>query len=343
MAVLASWPTMLSNLLVGKIDGVLLDLGVSSPQLDDAERGFSFLRDGPLDMRMDNSQGETAAQWLARAEVEDMAWVFKTYGEEKNARHIARCIAADRDEKPFLRTKDLAGLIERITKHKERNKHPATRVFQAIRIYINSELDQIDQALEGALQVLAPKGRLSIISFHSLEDRMVKRFIRRHSKGEEVPYGLPVTETELNRSRQLLPIGKAMKPSDEEIALMPGPQFCTQNCRAFALLRLTVSKSQLNLARIVLQDLWQHKWILLLGMLVLGNAVAVVYTSHISRTQTSELDKLLQERDRLDIEWRNLLLEEQSQAEHSRITRIATKELDMIRPLPNEEVVVRLP
>lgn len=205
--------------LVGKIDGVLLDLGVSSPQLDDAERGFSFLRDGPLDMRMDNSQGETAAQWLARAEVEDMAWVFKTYGEEKNARHIARCIAADRDEKPFLRTKDLAGLIERITKHKERNKHPATRVFQAIRIYINSELDQIDQALEGALQVLAPKGRLSIISFHSLEDRMVKRFIRRHSKGEEVPYGLPVTEADLNRSRQLLPIGKAMKPSDEEIAV----------------------------------------------------------------------------------------------------------------------------
>ncbi|BCV62833.1 16S rRNA (cytosine(1402)-N(4))-methyltransferase RsmH [Shewanella algae] len=205
--------------LVGKIDGVLLDLGVSSPQLDDAERGFSFLRDGPLDMRMDNSQGQTAAQWLARAEVEDMAWVFKTYGEEKNARHIARCIAADRDEKPFLRTKDLAGLIERITKHKERNKHPATRVFQAIRIYINSELDQIDQALEGALQVLAPKGRLSIISFHSLEDRMVKRFIRRHSKGEEVPYGLPVTEAELNRSRQLLPIGKAMKPSDEEIAV----------------------------------------------------------------------------------------------------------------------------
>ncbi len=205
--------------LVGKIDGVLLDLGVSSPQLDDAERGFSFLRDGPLDMRMDNSQGQTAAQWLARAEVEDMAWVFKTYGEEKNARHIARCIAADRDEKPFLRTKDLAGLIERITKHKERNKHPATRVFQAIRIYINSELDQIDQALEGALQVLAPKGRLSIISFHSLEDRIVKRFIRRHSKGEEVPYGLPVTEAELNRSRQLLPIGKAMKPSDEEIAV----------------------------------------------------------------------------------------------------------------------------
>ncbi|QIR15850.1 16S rRNA (cytosine(1402)-N(4))-methyltransferase RsmH [Shewanella aestuarii] len=207
--------------LVGKVNGVLLDLGVSSPQLDDAERGFSFLRDGPLDMRMDNSQGQTAAQWLARAEIEDMAWVFKTYGEEKNARHIARCIAADRDEKPFLRTKDLADLIARITKNKERNKHPATRVFQAIRIYINSELEQIDQALEGALKVLAPEGRLSVISFHSLEDRMVKRFIRRHSQGESVPHGLPITEAEINKSRTLKAVGKAMKPSDEEIEQNP--------------------------------------------------------------------------------------------------------------------------
>ncbi|UJF22461.1 16S rRNA (cytosine(1402)-N(4))-methyltransferase RsmH [Shewanella sp. OMA3-2] len=207
--------------LVGKINGVLLDLGVSSPQLDDADRGFSFLRDGPLDMRMDNSQGETAAQWIARAEIEDMAWVFKTYGEEKNARHIARCIAADRDEKPFLRTKDLAELIARITKNKERNKHPATRVFQAIRIYINSELEQIDQALEGSLKVLAPEGRLSVISFHSLEDRMVKRFIRRHSQGESVPYGLPITEDEINKSRKLKPMSKALKPSDEEIEQNP--------------------------------------------------------------------------------------------------------------------------
>ncbi|MCL1142897.1 16S rRNA (cytosine(1402)-N(4))-methyltransferase RsmH [Shewanella gaetbuli] len=207
--------------LTGQINGVLLDLGVSSPQLDDADRGFSFLRDGPLDMRMDNSQGETAAQWLARAEIEDMAWVFKTYGEEKNARHIARCIAADRDEKPFLRTKDLADLIARITKNKERNKHPATRVFQAIRIYINSELEQIDQALEGSLKVLAPAGRLSVISFHSLEDRMVKRFIRRHSQGESVPHGLPITEAEINKSRKLKALGKAMKPSDAEIEQNP--------------------------------------------------------------------------------------------------------------------------
>jgi len=207
--------------LTAKINGVLLDLGVSSPQLDDAERGFSFLRDGPLDMRMDNSQGQTAAQWIARAEIEDMAWVFKTYGEEKNSRHIARCIAADREKTPFLRTKDLADLIARITKNKERNKHPATRVFQAIRIYINSELEQIDQALEGALAVLAPQGRLSVISFHSLEDRMVKRFIRRHSQGESVPHGLPIMEAELNKSRKLKAVSKALKPSDAELELNP--------------------------------------------------------------------------------------------------------------------------
>ncbi|MCL1047474.1 16S rRNA (cytosine(1402)-N(4))-methyltransferase RsmH [Shewanella electrodiphila] len=207
--------------LKGKIDGVLLDLGVSSPQLDDAERGFSFLRDGPLDMRMDNSQGQTAAQWIAKAEIEDMAWVFRTYGEEKNSRHIARCIAADRDETPFLRTKDLADLIARITKNKERNKHPATRVFQAIRIYINSELEQIEQALEGAVSVLAPEGRLSVISFHSLEDRMVKRFIRKNSQGASVPHGLPITEAEINKSRKLKAIGKAMKPSDIEIEQNP--------------------------------------------------------------------------------------------------------------------------
>ncbi|MEH6734816.1 MAG: 16S rRNA (cytosine(1402)-N(4))-methyltransferase RsmH [Shewanella sp.] len=207
--------------LTGRINGVLLDLGVSSPQLDDAERGFSFLRDGPLDMRMDNSQGQTAAQWIARAEIEDMAWVFKTYGEEKNSRHIARCIAADREKTPFLRTKDLADLIARITKNKERNKHPATRVFQAIRIYINSELEQIDQALEGALAVLAPQGRLSVISFHSLEDRMVKRFIRRHSQAESVPYGLPIMEAELNKSRKLKAVSKALKPSDAELEQNP--------------------------------------------------------------------------------------------------------------------------
>ncbi|GLS82190.1 16S rRNA (cytosine(1402)-N(4))-methyltransferase RsmH [Paraferrimonas haliotis] len=207
--------------LTGQIDGVLLDLGVSSPQLDDAARGFSFMRDGPLDMRMDDTQGETAAQWLQRAEAEDIAWVLKTYGEERFAKKIARAIVQDRELEPFRTTKQLADLIGRLVRSKDRNKHPATRSFQGIRIYINSELEQIDQALEGALKVLAVDGRLSVISFHSLEDRMVKRFIRRHSQGDPVPDGLPITEDQINQSKRLKPEGKMIKPSAQEIEANP--------------------------------------------------------------------------------------------------------------------------
>ncbi|SHH98741.1 16S rRNA (cytosine(1402)-N(4))-methyltransferase RsmH [Ferrimonas marina] len=206
--------------LKGQIDGVLLDLGVSSPQLDDAERGFSFLRDGPLDMRMDNSRGETAAQWLARAEANDIAWVLKTFGEEKFSRPIARKIKEHIAEGlPMERTLDLAGLIEKMTpQHKrEKGKHPATRSFQAIRMYINSELEEIEQALQGAVQVLAPAGRLSVISFHSLEDRMVKRFMRKMSQGQEAPRGLPLTQAQLDESKVLKLVGKALKPSDGEV------------------------------------------------------------------------------------------------------------------------------
>ena len=165
--------------LVGKIDGLLLDLGVSSPQLDDAERGFSFQKDGPLDMRMDPTSGISAADWLAKAEADDIAWVLKEFGEERFAKKIGRAIVHDRVEKPFTRTRQLAELIARLIPNKEKNKHPATRSFQAIRIYINSELEEVERAMEGALTVLAPAGRLAIISFHSLEDRLVKQFIRK--------------------------------------------------------------------------------------------------------------------------------------------------------------------
>ncbi|USD37216.1 MULTISPECIES: 16S rRNA (cytosine(1402)-N(4))-methyltransferase RsmH [Ferrimonas] len=207
--------------LVGQVDGVLLDLGVSSPQLDDAERGFSFLRDGPLDMRMDNTQGETASQWLHRADAKDIAWVIRTFGEDKYAGPISRAIKAHIEEgKPLERTRDLAKLIEDITpKHKmEKGKHPATRTFQAVRIYINSELEEIEQALKGSLVALAPEGRLSIISFHSLEDRMVKRFMRRQSQGEPLPPGLPLTEEQINKTRTMKTVGKALKPSDGEVS-----------------------------------------------------------------------------------------------------------------------------
>ena len=207
--------------LAGQVDGLLLDLGVSSPQLDDAERGFSFQKDGPLDMRMDPTSGISASEWLAKAEADDIAWVLKEFGEERFAKKIGRAIVHDRVEKPFTRTRQLAELIARLIPTKEKNKHPATRSFQAIRIYINSELEEVERAMEGALEVLAPAGRLAIISFHSLEDRLVKQFIRKQEKGPEVPRGLPLTEAQLAVGRTMKSIGKAMKPSDAEIDANP--------------------------------------------------------------------------------------------------------------------------
>ncbi|MGL5037611.1 MAG: 16S rRNA (cytosine(1402)-N(4))-methyltransferase RsmH [Aeromonas sp.] len=204
--------------LLGKVDGFLLDLGVSSPQLDDAERGFSFMKDGPLDMRMDPTCGQSAAQWLAKADVDDIAWVLKTFGEERFAKKIARAIVHDRVTEPYVRTRQLAEMIARVNPSKEKGKHAATRSFQAIRIYINSELDEIETALNGALEVLAPHGHLSVISFHSLEDRLVKHFIRKHEKGPEVPRGIPLTEAQLAGGRKLKAVGKALKPSDHEVS-----------------------------------------------------------------------------------------------------------------------------
>ncbi|MEG3135268.1 16S rRNA (cytosine(1402)-N(4))-methyltransferase RsmH [Rouxiella sp. T17] len=205
--------------LVGKIDGVLLDLGVSSPQLDDAERGFSFMRDGPLDMRMDPTRGYSAAEWLMKAEADDIAWVLKTFGEERFAKRIARAIVDRNREQPMTRTKELADLIANASPFREKHKHPATRSFQAIRIYINSELEEIERALDGAHEVLALDGRLSVISFHSLEDRIVKRFIRQHSRGPQVPSGIPMTEAQLQSlgGRTLKSLGKMM-PSEAEVA-----------------------------------------------------------------------------------------------------------------------------
>lgn len=215
--------------LVGKIDGVLFDLGVSSPQLDDGERGFSFMKDGPLDMRMDPTTGQSAAQWLAEAELDDITWVLREFGEEKHARRIAKGIVAyqqeclDNSEKePLTRTGQLAKLISDVApKNFKEKKHPATRSFQAIRIYINSELEEIDFALKGAMNILAPEGRLSVISFHSLEDRMVKRFMRRESQGPQVPHGIPMTEEQIRAlgSPNMKTVGKAIKPSQAEVEL----------------------------------------------------------------------------------------------------------------------------
>lgn len=208
--------------LVGKIDGILLDLGVSSPQLDDAERGFSFMRDGPLDMRMDPSRGHSAAEWLLHAEEADIAFVLKTYGEERFAKRIARAIVERNREQPMTRTRELAEVISIAMPVKDKFKHPATRSFQAIRIWINGELEEIDIALKGAVEVLAPQGRLSVISFHSLEDRLVKRFMRDQSRGPQVPPGIPMTEHQLRAlgGRELKLLGK-MSPGDAEVSENP--------------------------------------------------------------------------------------------------------------------------
>ncbi|MDP0038412.1 16S rRNA (cytosine(1402)-N(4))-methyltransferase RsmH [Glaesserella parasuis] len=209
--------------LIGKIDGILLDLGVSSPQLDEAERGFSFMRDGPLDMRMDTTKGLSAMEWLAQVSVDDLAWVLKEFGEERFAKRIAQAVVSynkSASEK-ISRTLQLAQIIADAVPFKDKHKHPATRSFQAIRIYINSELDELEKALNSALTVLAPEGRLSIISFHSLEDRMVKQFMRKQSKGEAVPKGLPILESELNKNIPLKTVGKAIMPSEAEIEANP--------------------------------------------------------------------------------------------------------------------------
>ena len=209
--------------LVGKIDGVLLDLGVSSPQLDDADRGFSFMKDGPLDMRMDPTSGIPVSQWLQDADVEDITWVIREFGEDKHAWRIAKGIVAYRENEenePLTRTGQLAKLISDVApKNFKEKKHPATRAFQAFRIYINSELDEIDTALNGALDVFAEGGRLSVISFHSLEDRMVKHFIRKESRGPQVPHGLPLTEAQISAlgSAKMKAVGKAIKPTDNEV------------------------------------------------------------------------------------------------------------------------------
>jgi 16S rRNA (cytosine1402-N4)-methyltransferase len=200
---------------LGEVDGILLDLGVSSPQLDEAERGFSFSQDGPLDMRMDPSQTPSAAEWINTARESDIASVLKDYGEERFAKRIARAIAAARAEAPIERTHQLANIVAGAHPAWEVGKHPATRAFLATRLYINRELEDLTEVLSQVVEVLRPGGRLVVISFHSLEDRIVKRFIRRQSRGEELPRGLPVTEDKLNRTMRA--IGKAIRPAADEV------------------------------------------------------------------------------------------------------------------------------
>ena len=200
--------------LLGKVAGVLMDLGVSSPQLDEADRGFSFMRDGPLDMRMDDSSGPSAKDWIANTEEADMVRVFREFGEERFARRIAKAIVEARTASPITRTVQLADIVADAVPRREPGKHPATRVFQAIRIVVNRELEDLKVALTSSKAVLMSGGRLAVISFHSLEDRLVKRFIQHAVQGNAAPRGLPVTED--LRGEEFRWVVKKKKPTELE-------------------------------------------------------------------------------------------------------------------------------
>ena len=216
-AAFSSWAQVVADLGLGQVSGLLMDIGVSSPQIDNPERGFSFRFDGPLDMRMDTTQGESAADFLARATVDELTHVIHTYGEERFARQIAKAIVASREAgQPIRTTSGLSDLVARSVKTREAGQNPATRTFQALRIHVNGELDELQAALEAALTTLAPGGRLAVISFHSLEDRIVKTFIAKHSRDEvdrRVPFAPP-------KEKLLYAVGR-IKPSDEEVSANP--------------------------------------------------------------------------------------------------------------------------
>ena len=212
--------TALDELEIGKVDGALFDLGVSSPQIDEGGRGFSFRFDAPLDMRMDPTRGMSAAEWIATASEQDLNEVIKNYGEERFSRQIARAIVAQREESPIDTTRKLAQLVAQNVRTRERGQDPATRTFQAVRIFINRELEEIEAVLPQATGRLKEGGRLAVIAFHSLEDRIVKQFIKKQSQHAPLPRWVAVKEADLPQP-PLRPVGKAVRPSDAEILANP--------------------------------------------------------------------------------------------------------------------------
>ncbi|MDE2387783.1 MAG: 16S rRNA (cytosine(1402)-N(4))-methyltransferase RsmH [Betaproteobacteria bacterium] len=232
---------LLQQLGIAKIDGVLLDLGVSSPQLEEISRGFSFRSGGPLDMRMDTTDGQTAAEWLAAVAEDQLERVIKEYGEERFARQIARAIVAARARQPIVTTSQLAEIVSAVvrTRQRESIRHPATRTFQAIRIFLNRELEELSLVLPQCVELLNPGGRLVVISFHSLEDRMVKQFMRKAASTDELPRGVPLREKDVQRlSKQTLRvIGRAVRPGEPEVA---------ENARARSAVMRVAEKVTLN-------------------------------------------------------------------------------------------------
>ncbi|WP_374601542.1 16S rRNA (cytosine(1402)-N(4))-methyltransferase RsmH [Niveibacterium sp.] len=216
----SAFSSALEELGIAKVDGVLLDLGVSSPQLDDAARGMSFRFDAPLDMRMDTTRGETAAEWLARASVQEITEVVRGYGEERFAYQIAKALVAARAGQPVTTTRQLAALVEKVVRTREPGQHPATRTFQALRIHVNRELEELSLILPQCVDRLATGGRIAVIAFHSLEDRIAKQFLRDASHSVEPPRGVPVRAADLPPPPMRL-IGKPVRPSAAEVAANP--------------------------------------------------------------------------------------------------------------------------
>ncbi len=211
---------------ISRVSGVLLDLGVSSPQLDEPGRGFSFASDGPLDMRMDPTRGESAAEFVNRATQEELREVISTYGEERFAQQVAGAIVAARGREPLRTTRQLAEVVGLAVRTREPGKHPATRTFQALRIHVNQELAELEVTLPQAVELLEPGGRLAVISFHSLEDRIVKRFLRDQSTADRLPRGVPVRAADLPEPRLRL-VGRAIRPSPAEVAANPRARSAT--------------------------------------------------------------------------------------------------------------------
>ena len=216
----SSFQTTLDELGIEEIDGALFDLGVSSPQIDDGARGFSFRFDAPLDMRMDPTRGMSAAEWIATASEQDLHEVIKNYGEERFSRQIARAIVAQRTESPIDTTRKLAQLVAQNVRTRERGQDPATRTFQAVRIFINRELEEVEAVLPQVMSRLKQGGRLAVIAFHSLEDRIVKQFVKKYSKRPPLPRWAAVKEADLPLP-PLKAVGKAIKPGVEETASNP--------------------------------------------------------------------------------------------------------------------------
>ena len=313
----------MQELGIAKVDGVLLDLGISSPQIDEGARGFSFRFDGPLDMRMDTSKGQTAAEWLAQVSEDELREVIKSYGEERFAKQIARAIVAARAGEPVVTTRQLAEIVAKAVPRREPGQDPATRTFQAIRIFLNQELEELSLVLPQCVDLLAPGGRLVVISFHSLEDRIVKRFMQGEANRDTLPSRLPM-RAERTAAAAHAPDRQGARPSAAEVAANP-------RCRS-AVMRVAERTG----GRLMV------KLNLLLMVIAVICAMGVVTSQHKARKMFVDLQQEEYLAKQMEVEWGQLQLEQSTWAMHARIEKIASSYLQMKVPDPTKTQIVPL-